>query len=797
MPIHLTQNEIAAVNIANQLKNLSSAIRQLKPESSRDKISDIRRTYQTLAHYPIHLLNKIHSEALASESAEIKNYYYYYLLLQISHFNHFFSKISDITDLRLEAEEKISAPEGITSRLEELGLYSFIHPLLNNSLPVQIAARVNNDKKVFHEHHVYHHEKNNPKYFYNEKTTPANKPHQDESFYFIANKEIGGATQISNARGLFNPAGQGKNAYCRPRDRSAHAREQALFKSAMRHIQNAEEITAEEREVLASGKYYRFPYTISFTVPKPSEDKSAAYKITHIGHASELITFTHTVPLTLVIDPVHYESGTQGLAKLAKIFYTRHTEAAFATNNYPATQIVLISHNHHDHLCFKSLTEAFTNTNTLFIVPLGDAKHFAKAGFTNVIEMKSWNDVVDITLTNALGEKSTYEIHGFPAKHASNRSLTDLYESLYMGFMIRDKTENKILLCTGDSAVLDKLHFDELESYLLQNNLLLHSACIPQGPDRPRKYMECTHQSTGDALVMHARLNMMNARNKAALELPQITVNVLAETACHAIGYHQGCFRLGLLSLSDVDATILRILAVLRTVNHIPLKTITPEILARELFYNFLDTFEKESVLQLIDVYKDVSDMTTENIIQIITTNVFIPQPGASVDFSLVKPHPGFEIEYLRLIQNQDPDLESVDTYSTAYEYFAAKMQPEKYMSNHFDQSELITHALEIYLDRPCNPLLKSNKQKSIREFLNAIPQINAIDLLSELGKLHNKIILPSDNSIRDEGHFQTLLLIIGCLIKDNSLSFRNSFAARHRDMTAALQPAQVGIQYG
>ena len=200
------------------------------------------------------------------------------------------------------------------------------------------------------------------------------------------------------------------------------------------------------------------------------------------------VSFNNVVPLNICVDPVHYQTGTgtdlySSVVHFGgKVFYPRQTEAAFGTDAYPQVNIVALSHNHFDHMCELSLKEAFSNTNTVFIVPIGDAKYMAKFGFDNIIEIGSWNDVVDIELCDKKGNISRYQILSFPAKHSSCRSPHDFYESLYMGYLLRDLSKDQLIVITGDTAVLDKEHFDQLEDHLLKDGLSISSACIAHGP---------------------------------------------------------------------------------------------------------------------------------------------------------------------------------------------------------------------------------------------------------------------------------------------------------------------------
>jgi L-ascorbate metabolism protein UlaG (beta-lactamase superfamily) len=772
-----TALESHAVELANKLKKLIFVIKALDNNTLNDE-----RAMRRIA-------NSFYENILILVKRTIDD-----IFREAARNNQFFNVISSITDKR--NYDAVSYPTiNLSALLKRAKIMPLLHSCLQKFEPTSMTVVLKKrDNNTFREHYTddqYHK-------FYNQQTTAKDQPHQDLNHYYKANVAIGSATQKSNLLSLFSSSlSQPKDEYFKPADAEKHKIEKKLFASAINKIEIGKDLTPDEINVLEKGEYYRYPQPQRFSLRNqwlgilessiPPEDR-----ITHLGHASELIHMHGQSNLMIAVDPVNYQSGTEGIIVKwgATIGYPRKTAAALASEDYPATQVVLLTHNHHDHMCIQSLTEAFSLKNTLFIVPQGDARRLQAQGFENVVEFNTWNDYAEITLVNAEQQKTTFIISSFPAKHASNRFTNDLYNCLYMGFMLRNSENNHTILCTGDTGVLDEEHFKQFEDYLLNEKLFVHKACIASGPDRPRQWMECTHQSTADAITMQAKFNIMNfkslARKHKVSSVSDLPIEVLIkEGLVQAIGYHQGCFRLGLLSLQDVRTTIIRMLAVLRTVSDMMLTEITEEKLAKNVFYNFMDVFEQKALLQTIRCYQELNVFSITDIYEIITQSFFIPQPGRSWQ------QEGFEFDYERLIQNRDPLSTSEHIINKPYEYFALKVDPSLYLNITPlplpDYRPLTRAVFDAYLNR--NLSMRSGKNKKLKAFLVKLDNISNEMLSEELGKLYADIFPKQDEGIRDEGHVYTMLTILAGLIHFNA--FRTKFHARHQALQSPLVQSQ------
>jgi L-ascorbate metabolism protein UlaG (beta-lactamase superfamily) len=115
----------------------------------------------------------------------------------------------------------------------------------------------------------------------------------------------------------------------------------------------------------------------------------------------------------------------------------------------PQIDIVLISHDHYDHLDYGSI-QLLNEKVSQFMVPLGVGAHLREWGVDEkkIQELDWW-------------QKSTFENIEFaftPSRHFSGRGLTDRFSTLWGSWVIKGKSKN--LYFSGDSGYGE--HFKEI-----------------------------------------------------------------------------------------------------------------------------------------------------------------------------------------------------------------------------------------------------------------------------------------------------------------------------------------------
>ena len=143
---------------------------------------------------------------------------------------------------------------------------------------------------------------------------------------------------------------------------------------------------------------------------------------TWIGHATVLMQ-VHGV--NLITDPVF----SHRVSPVSFAGPPRKVALPMAITDLPHIDVVLISHNHYDHLDKDSVLQLNRQLGgpPLFLVPLGIKPWMADIGVTNVRELDWWQHTDESGLT----------LHFVPVQHWSARGLTDRFQTLWGGWMVR------------------------------------------------------------------------------------------------------------------------------------------------------------------------------------------------------------------------------------------------------------------------------------------------------------------------------------------------------------------------
>ncbi|MCA9698364.1 MAG: MBL fold metallo-hydrolase, partial [Myxococcales bacterium] len=151
--------------------------------------------------------------------------------------------------------------------------------------------------------------------------------------------------------------------------------------------------------------------------------------LTWIGHASYLVQLGGRSAL---IDPVFSD-------RLALL--PRSAPPGVARADLPKIDLVLITHNHRDHMDAPSLR--LIGDAPLYVVPEGLGSWFRRAGFSRVVELAWWEQ----------RELEGLAVTFVPAQHWSRRGLFDDHTSAWGGYVL--EAEGLRVYHSGDTAYFE------------------------------------------------------------------------------------------------------------------------------------------------------------------------------------------------------------------------------------------------------------------------------------------------------------------------------------------------------
>jgi len=148
----------------------------------------------------------------------------------------------------------------------------------------------------------------------------------------------------------------------------------------------------------------------------------------------------------------------------------------------PKIDVVLVSHNHYDHLDLDTLLDLEKRDQPLFLVALGDGGWLKKKGLKNVVE-KDWWEVAEFGAA-----KFTF----LPAQHWSARWTWDRNESLWGAWGV--EVNGQKIYHAGDTGLGP--HFAQTR----ERWGAPHIALLPIGAYEPRWFMKPMHMNPSDAV---------------------------------------------------------------------------------------------------------------------------------------------------------------------------------------------------------------------------------------------------------------------------------------------------------
>ena len=227
---------------------------------------------------------------------------------------------------------------------------------------------------------------------------------------------------------------------------------------------------------------------------------SGGLRLTMVGHSTLLI---QTAGLNILTDPV----WSPRVSPLSFAGPRRVNPPGIAFSQLPPIDLVLVSHNHYDHLDLATLKRLKARHDPLVLTPLGNDAIIYSAVPGMRITAHDWGEGVEITKDIA--------VHVEPVHHWSARGARDRRMALWAGFVV--ETPAGKIYFAGDTG----FHGGANYRLMAEKHGGFRLAILPIGAYEPRWFMAPQHQNPEEAVQGMQLCN-----------------------AAHAAGCHWGTFHL-------------------------------------------------------------------------------------------------------------------------------------------------------------------------------------------------------------------------------------------------------------
>jgi N-acyl-phosphatidylethanolamine-hydrolysing phospholipase D len=200
--------------------------------------------------------------------------------------------------------------------------------------------------------------------------------------------------------------------------------------------------------------------------------------LTWLGHSSFLIRLDGKVVLT---DPylTEYASPIVGAGP------RRYAGPGMSVERLPQIDLLVISHNHYDHLDRRTLARLPGRERIPVVVPSGVGRSLRDLGFKEVREI-AWGETTEV---------DSLTVTAVPAIHFSGRGLFDRNKSLWAGFIV--SRSNAKVYFAGDTA-----YHPSVFKRIRQDFGRMDVALVPIGGYEPRNLMRDVHVNPEEAIAI-------------------------------------------------------------------------------------------------------------------------------------------------------------------------------------------------------------------------------------------------------------------------------------------------------
>ena len=214
--------------------------------------------------------------------------------------------------------------------------------------------------------------------------------------------------------------------------------------------------------------------------PRPLTHFKDGIRVTFVNHSTFLIQVDGVNILT---DPV----WSKRVSPYSWIGPKRKRPPGIRFEDLPRIHLVLLTHNHYDHLDLQTMRMVFGGHHPRIVTPLGVKKFLDDHYITGAVERDWWQEVEPV---------SGLRVQAVPAQHFSGRGLIDRDATLWCGYVIKSTAGN--IYFAGDTGY-NPVTFQEIGSRCLPIKLSL----LPIGAYKPAWFMAPIHVSPEESVKIH------------------------------------------------------------------------------------------------------------------------------------------------------------------------------------------------------------------------------------------------------------------------------------------------------
>jgi L-ascorbate metabolism protein UlaG (beta-lactamase superfamily) len=210
--------------------------------------------------------------------------------------------------------------------------------------------------------------------------------------------------------------------------------------------------------------------------------------VTYVNHTAVLI---QVAGVNIITDPV----WTYRASPFIFMGPRRYQDPGVDIEKLPPIDLILLSHNHYDHMDLNAIRKIVAHSGPAIVAPLGNAAYLEQKGVAGAVDMDWWQSQMI---------SKEVRIDCVPAQHFSARAFSDRNRTLWSGYMIH--TPVGLLYFAGDTGYGPFV--DRLKDKYIAAGKKIRCALLPIGAYKPEWFMKEVHMSPEEAVRVHEELGI-------------------------------------------------------------------------------------------------------------------------------------------------------------------------------------------------------------------------------------------------------------------------------------------------